>query len=592
MKRVLVFLILTIVLEASIGFANTHYVSQTGSSTYPYTSWATAADSIGKAVAAADIWDTVRVGSGTYREDVVLKKGLSFIGSGWDSTIIDGTGLGQVLINSADSCLIQDFYLNVRETDGAGKDGFGISCVDTFENSDVFSIIQRNKITTPSCCAVGIWVSGSKSIIKDNIIFGENIEKAVIADWFGSSLILNNYFDKTEIWSAFSTLFIFNNIFDLRNAPQNGFPLTVDYGDTVVVKNNLFLIRKGYGVQLSNFWGPVDTLENNTIIGWENQYFPGVEVAESILYRNNIVTGFYAGFSAYDPQPYPDCIISYNDVWGNVKNYYLVNPDTGNISLDPMFVDPDSDFHLQKYSPCIDAGDPDVLDKDGTRSDIGAYGGLLGETYAYLDYPPQAPDSLSASFDSVVITLSWKPNTEADLSHYTVYKDTLFGFVPDSSKIAGSVSKDSSDFHDNDWIYGQTYYYRVCAWDLTAHQSSYSDELMIKATDVPWSDETEVEIKKYSLSQNYPNPFNPVTTICYSIPELGPKPAKVDIMIYNLLGERIRTLVSDYRYPGEYRVMWDGRDDKGEAVASGIYFYRMLIWEREFIKAKKMILVK
>ena len=110
-------------------------------------------------------------------------------------------------------------------------------------------------------------------------------------------------------------------------------------------------------------------------------------------------------------------------------------------------------------------------------------------------------------------------------------------------------------------------------------------------TAVPEAKEEEQRVNLI-LFQNYPNPFNPVTTICYYIPDIGPKPAKVEIIIYNLLGAKIRTLVSEYKYPGEYRVVWDGKDDAGNELASGIYFYRMLIWGSEFTKAKRMVLIK
>jgi len=580
MKKTLFFIFLFEFLIFNFSFSDTHYVSKTGTNVDPYTSWETAADSIKKAIAAADFWDTVRVGSGTYKENVVLKKGISFIGAGWDSTTIDGIGLGDYLVIMADSTILEGFYLI----------GDGYAILSSYVETRWSLIIRKNKITSGWWGGFNLY-KAKDIIIKDNIIF--NCAPGIWDDYRSTGLIENNYFEDADINGIGSSFKILNNIFNTKASRP---AIDIWYGDTLVIKNNvIFNFKRGhlFALQVGPDFGPPDTIMNNVVVGEIKPFNNGIVVADTnnkTVCVNNIVTGFDKGFDG--GIIYSDCIINYNDVWGNKVNYKNIDPDTGNISADPMFIHPDSDFHLQKYSPCIDAGDPNILDKDGTRSDIGAYGGPLGQSYTYLDYPPKAPDSLNASFDSIAIALIWKPNTEADLSHYLVYKDTVFNFIPDTFKIVGVVSKDSSMFKDYNWEYGKAYYYKLSAYDLTNHQSSYSDELMIKATDVPWTDEIKVEIDKYSLSQNYPNPFNPVTTICYYIPDIGPKPAKVEIIIYNLLGSKIRTLVSEYKYPGEYRVVWDGRDDEGNDVASGIYFYRMLIWGSEFTKAKKMIFVK
>ena len=74
----------------------------------------------------------------------------------------------------------------------------------------------------------------------------------------------------------------------------------------------------------------------------------------------------------------------------------------------------------------------------------------------------------------------------------------------------------------------------------------------------------------YEVSQNYPNPFNPSTTIKYQLPEIS----NVKLVIYNVLGQKVRTLLSDRIEAGYHSVVWDGRNDEGRAVASGIYIYK------------------
>ena len=90
----------------------------------------------------------------------------------------------------------------------------------------------------------------------------------------------------------------------------------------------------------------------------------------------------------------------------------------------------------------------------------------------------------------------------------------------------------------------------------------------------------------FALHQNYPNPFNPVTNIRYDIPEN----AHVRMVIYDILGRHVRTLVNRDHDPGFYDVLWDGRNDLGEQISSGVYFYQ--IKAGNFNKNAKMIVVK
>ena len=90
----------------------------------------------------------------------------------------------------------------------------------------------------------------------------------------------------------------------------------------------------------------------------------------------------------------------------------------------------------------------------------------------------------------------------------------------------------------------------------------------------------------FALRQNYPNPFNPVTTIAYDIPEI----ANVRIDMYNILGQKVRTLVNGTHQPGVYHVRWNGTNDFGNPLSSGMYFYR--ISSEQFISVKKLVLMK
>jgi len=90
----------------------------------------------------------------------------------------------------------------------------------------------------------------------------------------------------------------------------------------------------------------------------------------------------------------------------------------------------------------------------------------------------------------------------------------------------------------------------------------------------------------YALLQNYPNPFNPSTTIRFAIPSAG----RVQMTVYNIIGQRVKTLVDEDRAAGEYVVEWNGNDENGRPVASGIYFYRLK--SGSFDQTHKMTLLK
>jgi hypothetical protein len=91
---------------------------------------------------------------------------------------------------------------------------------------------------------------------------------------------------------------------------------------------------------------------------------------------------------------------------------------------------------------------------------------------------------------------------------------------------------------------------------------------------------------EFSLEQNYPNPFNPSTVITYTIPEKG----NIRLVVYDLLGRKIKTLVNEEQGRGLYQVEWDGRNEIGNKVTSGVYFYRL---ESEtFLATKKMMMLK
>ena len=91
---------------------------------------------------------------------------------------------------------------------------------------------------------------------------------------------------------------------------------------------------------------------------------------------------------------------------------------------------------------------------------------------------------------------------------------------------------------------------------------------------------------QYALHQNYPNPFNPDTEIMFDLPEAG----QVELVIYNLMGQKVATLVSNEMVGGYHKIRWNGLSDNGSAVATGMYFYQ--ISSPNFHATRKMVLLK
>jgi 5'-nucleotidase/UDP-sugar diphosphatase len=130
-----------------------------------------------------------------------------------------------------------------------------------------------------------------------------------------------------------------------------------------------------------------------------------------------------------------------------------------------------------------------------------------------------------------------------------------------------------------------------CISSWSSEKLIYLTDKLIRSIGVPFAKSPQTEISEslpqaFELHQNYPNPFNPETQISFSLPEDG----EVRLTIYNVLGQRVKVLLDEYQRAGTQTVVWDGRNEKGEEVSSGIYFYKLQVGE--FVQTKKMSLMK
>jgi len=597
------------VLSTQYSTATVRYVSKTGTSTPPYTTWETSADSIQKCINICVAGDTIYVANGVYKEQVVMIPGLSLIGGGMDSCLISLQTTGVPAVEVADSCVIKGFKIvvpNTLNTWGIGTNGnSGLITLNKIVNASLGIYVDDSNITVyknilENIKTRGIWIFNSNSVVRQNVLYTDpNSQSGTIAgiraeafDNSYKSIIDSNYIEVYKyhgIYKSFGTSpIIYNNIIKLNGVGATG--ILMGY-DSIFCKNNLILAELGYiGI---DHRGYNSEIFNNNILGNFNNSL--LEVGSNNVVKNNTITG--GNLNGVKVWNASGLLFQYNNVWNNAINYSGFAPDSTNISVDPMVVNNDTtqgelDFHLQMFSPLIDAGDPTMKDKDSSRIDIGLYGGLFGESYNYFDLPPRPPLNLTALVDTNNIILSWNRNTEADTAFYNVYRDTVRNFTIDSTKL---ISSPTDTFFVQINPHNVTrFVYKISCVDKQGNESKPSEE---KVVDITGVEQYLQLITDYQLYQNFPNPFNPSTTISYRLINRG----YVKLYIYDIKGELISVLVNKEQDAGFYEVEFSSSNIQHPAsgiqnLASGVYIYQLFVKGDNnipvFSDIKKMIYLK
>jgi nitrous oxidase accessory protein NosD len=569
-------------------------VSKSGSSTPPYTSWETAADSIQKCINLCVNGDTIYVANGVYKENLVINTALNLIGSSMDSTVIDGREMLDYTVVFNSSGYIGNF--NVYGKSDNALTSRVIRCNNIYSNLVIENCNLRNS-------GVGVSMVGGDVIAKNlsikNVTRGFNVfghQENVIEN----CVVVLDKVNAIGVSIGFSTNidhYIRNNIILFTGSYNPGNGISIGAPRRVLINNNLI---SGFADNIF-IDSPQDTvIIINNILNYQfvvGGYPASINAGNNRFKVRNVILARnkYAIIASGSPK------IDYNVFWKNQKNLIGVIYGDSDIVADPMFVkdtiptaDGNYDFHLQAYSPAIDKGDPNILDLDGTRSDIGLYGGPFGETYNYEDLAPLAPRNLSAIVDSNTILVKWNKNTEADTAYYKVYRDTVSGFTIDSTKLVSS-SKDTFFVQVNPHNV-RRYVYKVTCVDKQGNESKPSTELVVNITSVSMND-YPMTISDYQLYQNYPNPFNPSTKIGYQLKER----AYVKLMVYDIKGELVSVLVNKEQNAGYYEVEFNVGNGLPsvpdiQGLASGIYLYRIeVIGEGRipvYTEMKKMLLIK
>lgn len=186
--------------------------------------------------------------------------------------------------------------------------------------------------------------------------------------------------------------------------------------------------------------------------------------------------------------------------------------------------------------------------------------------------------SFSATASGKAVTLQWKTAVEKNNIGFNVLRSTgrEGQYLKRNAVIIASRSDGEYLFSDDDVKAGSRYYYKLEDIDANGNVTTHGP--------------IQIEVAQpntFALHQNYPNPFNPSTSIAYQLPQ----PAQVKLTVFNTLGQVVMRLVNRQQDAGFHTVMWHGRNFAGEAVPSGIYYYRLEI-AGGFVETKKMVLAK
>ncbi len=639
--------------------AETRYVSHSGSNTAPYTTWETAANTIEAANLAMVPGDTMFIDTGSYYVSAIVytEPKITLRGKGMDSThILPSQPLGALFLPE-DSTYVCDLHFD------------GLYNVSTQLGTDyAFAKLATDPWRTFVCHRCKFSRFKFTPISFNKMVYVE-IKDCWFEDWDMYALSLTERGDYV----------IENNTFDATRIQRSFFDFMFATGDKYV-RNNIFLGGSQGGIE----GGTAGRMEMTNNLFYKNMYLPdavsvgehellfannslymchpvagsgtvllifGDSGVESISIYNNIIVDYephilfrYAYPATADVRVTHNCFFATNP---EAKNDFIwadggaVLPDSvyANIIGDPMYVDPvNGNLHLQASSPAIDAGVPWVLDVDGTRSDMGAFGGPGGTIYTYVDYPPNPPSELSSWRDGRRVILSWYRNRESDFHHYILFRSEQSpveldsasvlaylstsgeilgesrpgkhllpvgerGTLPDRSlydgyiPIATAKNLVSIFYCDDNSSINNDYYYALVAVDSSGLVSTAST-IAVGAVLAPAQNTGDHEGRPYDIADsaclepNYPNPFNAVTAIVYNLPNAGAQPAPVRLVVYNILGQEIKSLTDERQQPGRHIAYWDGTDQRGQPVASGVYFYRLEVSGIEFVKSGKMILMK
>jgi len=511
--------------------------------------------------------DTVLVAAGTYVENINFNgKNIVVTSSqGTDSTIIDGNQDGSVVTfeNGENSTAILSGF-TITNGNGSGSEGY----------------LSRGG---------GIFCINSSPTLKDLNVDGNQTETSGAGLWFGYSN------------SQLVDLVISNNSVVGEESPAGG-GISINYNSDLTINNILVVGNEavyGAGIELWSYSKPL--LNSVTIVGNTGSYGGGLLLSGGChpTINNSILWGNSPHEIMFGIVDQSDSVsIYYSDVSGG-QDSILTNDNgeiiwgLGNIDANPLFCGSDSgDFTLSENSPCFGAG---YFGANMGSFDVGCGSYNFYPTEFSLSEPSNNTQLTidESNMNDGYITFSWGESSDAngDSLYYLMRAASAeigdHGMDTNATSITVSYVDIIEDMSDNNVT--------AAALEWTVHVTDGIDT--VEADNAPFSItidganalRTYLEgllPDEFALHQNYPNPFNPVTTIRYDLAEN----AMVNIIIHDMLGRQVKTLINRTQDAGYKSVIWNATNDYGKPVSAGIYLYQ--IQAGEYISTKKMVLLK
>ncbi|MFA5834527.1 MAG: cohesin domain-containing protein [Bacteroidota bacterium] len=600
-----------IVVQSTTQFAHKKYVDAAftgisdGSIYHPY-------QTIQQGIDSAKANDTVCVASGTYQGPISMKSDVYVQGAGASITTIirpndplisipttvrfinvKNSGIsGCTLINEASIGTVIEVMSSNAEIALNKIDQAAMAMYSVIVSSGSHVTIRDNYFIESKYGGTSmISVSANDAIITRNVFAPSSAIDAVVLNSANHATVTNNrFFLSKEMMTAITGMtskqsLISNNLFSGTAVAGNGIKLF--NADSTVVVNNIFDVRK---TGISDNGGNQSILNNvflNSTVG--------ISVSQSAAHR-------------------------YNLFWKNTTNVANGNLDTTELTADPQFTDMQrGNFFPAPLSILPNAGDPVLQwnDRDGTRNDIGIYGGPKADTMMFVaanmrlrigsvsgapgdtvKIPVIASGVIGMSglqlmieYDAGRIQLLNIHTQKATHSFSMVRKNIgqsivsieLIGSEPsviDSAAVVELIMRVLPNATGSAFVNFQNVYVVSGAAQPISVQNTENGIINLSPASVSRATSTAPAL--FVLEQNYPNPFNPSTTIRFTIHASGFTTLKV----YDVLGKEVATLVNEYLESGVYHQ----RTFNAAKLASGIYFAHLK--SGGDIRLKKMILIK
>ncbi len=492
---------------------------------------------IGAARAVATTGDIIEVGPGTYPEEVDFDYAVTLKSTdGAATTILDGEDVRRLLIFRAGTGTVVDGFTVRRGIQVSAGAGIRVQLTAT---ATIKNCVFENNNSDFDGAAMICRDAGSRMDVLDCVFrnnFAVHRGGAAVVVIQGTATFTRCVFDGN----------------DSGEVAALGF----NTGSVCTVTNCLF---KNNGSEISGIYGELSTVTvtDNTFV---NNHASGATVhifSSTVVFKRNIL--------AHDPSANGWDVLNNtsedrtcNVYWQNEKptSSGVINP--GELLGDPLFCDaPNNNFSINLISPAAPGHNAC---------------GLLGAFPVGCGPVAVAISSFDAKAMGGVVSLHGTFTSDLRVQAVNVYRgegDASFIRLATIVDFEGTTF----DYTDNSVAPGQSYRYQIGVIDGDGEFMSPIERVSVAPL-------------LSGIDQNRPNPFNPQTTIHYTLST----PGRITLAVYDATGRLVRTLLDENRAAGAQDVIWNGQDDRGNAVASGVYFYRMTAGK--FSQTRRMVLLK